>query len=57
LIDEQWIDGVSRDRLTDKYHGRVFGEMQVASPDQVDLAVTGADRREMTEERLITISY
>ena len=42
LIDGQWVDGASRDRLTDKYSGRLFGEMEVASPDQVDRAVTGA---------------
>jgi succinate-semialdehyde dehydrogenase/glutarate-semialdehyde dehydrogenase len=42
LIDGRWVDGVSTDRLTDKYKGAVFGEMAVASPQQVELAVTGA---------------
>jgi hypothetical protein len=46
LIDGHWVDGVSIDRLTDKYNGAVFGEMAVA------YAI-----REMTEERLITIAY
>jgi acyl-CoA reductase-like NAD-dependent aldehyde dehydrogenase len=42
LIDGRWVDGVSTDRLTDKYKGLVFGEMAVASPEQVDQAVAGA---------------
>lgn len=42
LIGGQWVAGVSRDRLADKYSGRVFGEMDVASVEQVDLAVSGA---------------
>jgi succinate-semialdehyde dehydrogenase/glutarate-semialdehyde dehydrogenase len=42
LIDGRWVDGISTDRLTDKYRGAVFGEMAVASPQQVELAVTGA---------------
>jgi acyl-CoA reductase-like NAD-dependent aldehyde dehydrogenase len=42
LIDGHWVDGASTDRLTDKYNGAVFGEMAVASPQQVELAVTGA---------------
>jgi succinate-semialdehyde dehydrogenase/glutarate-semialdehyde dehydrogenase len=42
LIDGRWVDGISTDRLTDKYKGAVFGEMAVASPQQVELAVTGA---------------
>jgi succinate-semialdehyde dehydrogenase/glutarate-semialdehyde dehydrogenase len=42
LIDGRWVDGASVERLTDKYGGAVFGEMAVASPQQVELAVTGA---------------
>ena len=42
LIDGRWVDGVSTDRLTDKYKGLAFGEMAVASPEQVDQAVAGA---------------
>jgi succinate-semialdehyde dehydrogenase / glutarate-semialdehyde dehydrogenase len=42
LIDGRWVDGASTERLTDKYKGAVFGEMAVASPQQVELAVTGA---------------
>ena len=42
LIDGRWVDGISTDRLTDKYKGLAFGEMAVASPEQVDQAVAGA---------------
>jgi succinate-semialdehyde dehydrogenase/glutarate-semialdehyde dehydrogenase len=42
LIEGQWVDGVTAERLTDKYSGGAFGEMAVASPDQVERAVTGA---------------
>lgn len=42
LINGAWVDGESVDRLTDKYRGAVFGEMQVASAAQVDAAVAGA---------------
>ena len=42
LINGQWVDGVSSQSLTDKYHGAVYGEMAVASPAQVDQAVAGA---------------
>jgi succinate-semialdehyde dehydrogenase/glutarate-semialdehyde dehydrogenase len=42
LIEGRWVDGASIERLTDKYKGAVFGEMAVASPQQVELAVTGA---------------
>jgi acyl-CoA reductase-like NAD-dependent aldehyde dehydrogenase len=41
LIDGCWVDGASTERLTDKYSGAVFGEMGVASPEQVELAVPG----------------
>ena len=41
LIDGQWFDGVAQDRLTDKFRGEVFGEMAVASAEQVDRAVAG----------------
>jgi succinate-semialdehyde dehydrogenase/glutarate-semialdehyde dehydrogenase len=42
LINGRWVDGVSTQQLTDKYQGEVFGEMAVASADQVDEAVAGA---------------
>lgn len=42
LIGGLWVDGVGTDRLVDKYKGEVFGEMAVASLDQVDEAVAGA---------------
>jgi acyl-CoA reductase-like NAD-dependent aldehyde dehydrogenase len=42
LIGGRWVDGVSTDRLFDKYKGEVFGEMAVASLEQVDEAVAGA---------------
>lgn len=41
LIGGRWVDGVSADRLTDKFRGEVFGEMAVASPEQVEQAVAG----------------
>lgn len=40
LVEGQWVDGVSRDRLTDKFKGAVFGEMAVASIEQVDREVS-----------------
>ncbi len=42
LIAGQWVDGVSRQALHDKYDGTVYGEMAVASPEQVTAAVAGA---------------
>lgn len=42
LINGAWVAGESVDRLTDKYRGAAFGEMQVASAAQVDAAVAGA---------------
>lgn len=42
LIDGNWVDGASTDRLRDKFRGEVFGEMAVASLEQVDAAVAGA---------------
>lgn len=42
LIGGKWVEGVSVDRLTDKYSQAVFGEMAVASPAQIDDAVAGA---------------
>jgi acyl-CoA reductase-like NAD-dependent aldehyde dehydrogenase len=42
LIEGQWVDGVSVDKLTDKYKGAVYGEMAVASSAQIDRAVAGA---------------
>lgn len=42
LIGGNWVDGASIDRLRDKFRGEVFGEMAVASLEQVDAAVAGA---------------
>lgn len=42
LIAGQWVSGTSADVLRDKYRDDPFGEMDVASPEQVDLAVRGA---------------
>jgi succinate-semialdehyde dehydrogenase/glutarate-semialdehyde dehydrogenase len=42
LIGGQWVDGVSVQSLTDKYHGKVFGQMAIASRQQVEQAVAGA---------------
>ena len=41
LIGGRWVDGISTDRLLDKFKGRAFGEMAVASLNQVDEAVAG----------------
>ena len=42
LIAGRWVDGVSSQKLTDKFKGEVYGEMAVASSDQVEEAVGGA---------------
>ena len=42
LIGGLWVDGTSRQALRDKYDGAVYGEMAVASPEQVTAAVAGA---------------
>jgi succinate-semialdehyde dehydrogenase/glutarate-semialdehyde dehydrogenase len=42
LINGLWVEGESTQSLTDKYKGAVYGEMAVASPTQVDAAVSGA---------------
>lgn len=42
LIGGDWVEGASVDALRDKYRGAVFGQMAVASAQQVDEAVTGA---------------
>lgn len=42
LIGGNWVDGASTDLLRDKFRGEVFGEMAVASLEQVDAAVAGA---------------
>ncbi|HTJ94988.1 MAG TPA: aldehyde dehydrogenase family protein [Pararobbsia sp.] len=42
LIGGQWVDAASTQSLTDKYHGREYARMAVASPEQVDEAVAGA---------------
>src|SRR5215211_3930285 len=42
LINGQWVDGESSQRLTDKFRGAVYGEMAVASRGQVEEAVSGA---------------
>ncbi|WP_421698315.1 aldehyde dehydrogenase family protein [Ancylobacter sp.] len=42
LIGGNWVDGAATDRLRDKFRGEVFGEMAVASLEQVDAAVAGA---------------
>lgn len=42
LIGGRWVDGESTQPLTDKYHGREYARMAVASPAQVDQAVDGA---------------
>lgn len=42
LIGGSWVDGESVDELTEKYRGTTYGQMQVASPEQVDAAVAGA---------------
>ena len=42
LIKGQWVDGESTQTLTEKFRGRVYGQMAVASAAQVDEAVTGA---------------
>ncbi len=41
LIGGRWVDGESVDLLTDKFKGNVYGEMAVASPRQVEAAVSG----------------
>jgi len=42
LIAGEWVAGATSQPLTDKYTGEVYGEMAVASPEQVTAAVTGA---------------
>ncbi|MBD3760999.1 aldehyde dehydrogenase family protein [Sphingomonadaceae bacterium G21617-S1] len=42
LIAGTWVDGASVDTLRDKYSGRVFGTMAVASSAQIGEAVTAA---------------
>jgi acyl-CoA reductase-like NAD-dependent aldehyde dehydrogenase len=42
LIGGKWVDGESVQTLTDKYHGREYGQMAVASLAQVNEAVDGA---------------
>ena len=42
LIAGQWVAGATRQTLRDKYDGAVYGEMAVASPEQVSAAVAGA---------------
>ncbi len=42
LIDGRWTDGESVQSLTEKFTGRVYGEMAVASDEQVTQAVTAA---------------
>ncbi|GAA4339829.1 aldehyde dehydrogenase family protein [Pigmentiphaga soli] len=44
LIGGKWVDGVSSETLKDKYRGEPYGEMAVASPEQVTQAVDGAVR-------------
>ncbi|MDO8299360.1 aldehyde dehydrogenase family protein [Lacisediminimonas sp.] len=39
LINGEWVDGESTQVLTEKYQGRVYGEMAVASAAQVEQAV------------------
>ena len=42
LIAGRWADGESVQSLADKYDGKAYGEMAVASDEQVTQAVTGA---------------
>jgi acyl-CoA reductase-like NAD-dependent aldehyde dehydrogenase len=42
LIGGQWVAGASTEALKDKFDQRVYGEMAVASAEQVTAAVTGA---------------
>ena len=42
LINGAWVAGESVQALTDKYRGRPYGEMNVASEAQVAEAVGGA---------------
>ena len=42
LIAGQWVAGASSESLKDKYTGAMYGEMAVASADQVTAAVSGA---------------
>ena len=41
LIGGEWVEGASSEPLRDKYKGAVYGEMAVASAEQVDAAVAG----------------
>jgi len=42
LIGGRWLAGASSEALRDKYDGTVYGDMAVASAQQVSAAVTGA---------------
>lgn len=44
LIDGCWTAGVSAEELKDKFAGRVYATMEVASEEQARLAVAGAAR-------------
>ncbi len=50
LIGGQWVNGATVQVLTDKFHGRPYGEMAVASPVQVTAAVAGAQLAQRTIE-------
>lgn len=42
LIAGKWVTGHAVDRLSDRYRGKQFGEMAVATPEDVSRAVAGA---------------
>jgi acyl-CoA reductase-like NAD-dependent aldehyde dehydrogenase len=42
LVGGEWMAGSTRETLTDKYDGKAYGEMAVASVEQVAAAVGGA---------------
>ncbi|WP_151447341.1 aldehyde dehydrogenase family protein [Lacisediminimonas profundi] len=42
LINGHWVDGESTQQLTEKYQGRVYGQMAVASAAQIDEAIGAA---------------
>lgn len=42
LIAGRWVDGASSENLADKYTGKVYAAMSVASAEQIEAAVDGA---------------
>ena len=42
LIAGEWVEGNARETLIDKYSGKPYGEMALASPDQLACSIRTA---------------